>query len=92
MKIVITSEFTILAVIHLSTIMKNLLILIICLQTAILAKGQTNQNHRDSLNQLISSYYNRNIKVFQSGSSVEDIDRIFDLFTDDFTYVPPYLG
>ena len=43
--------------------------------------------HRDSINALIDTYYELNLKMFQAGSTVADIDKAFDLFTDDFTYV-----
>lgn len=48
--------------------------------------------HKDSLNSLVKSYYQQNIKIFQSNSTVEDIDKVFDLFTEDFTYVHPKYG
>ena len=48
--------------------------------------------HKDSLNGIVDRYYDLNLKVFQADSSVEDIDRIFDLFTDDFEYVHPKYG
>lgn len=43
-------------------------------------------------NTLVDSYYNLNVKAFQKNSKVEDIDRIFNLFTDDFVYVHPKYG
>jgi ketosteroid isomerase-like protein len=43
--------------------------------------------HKDSLNIVLEKYYELNLKVFQEGSTLEDIDTIFNLFTDDFTYV-----
>ena len=42
---------------------------------------------KDSLNIVLEKYYELNLKVFQGGSTLEDIDTIFNLFTDDFTYV-----
>jgi len=48
--------------------------------------------HKDSLNTLVKSYYKQNIKIFQSNSTVKDIDKVFDLFTEDFTYVHPKYG
>ncbi|NDV42405.1 nuclear transport factor 2 family protein [Flagellimonas sediminis] len=46
----------------------------------------------DSLDLLVERYYELNIVVFQSKSTKGDIDRIFELFTDDFTYVHPQYG
>ncbi|WKK81036.1 nuclear transport factor 2 family protein [Marivirga arenosa] len=53
---------------------------------------QSNLNHKDSLNYVLNQYYELNLKVFQQNSILEDIDNIFDLFTDDFTYVHPKYG
>jgi ketosteroid isomerase-like protein len=41
---------------------------------------------------VLDQYYKLNIKVFQAGSTPEDVDNIFELFTDDFTYVHPQYG
>lgn len=46
----------------------------------------------DSLSAVLDQYYKLNLKVFQANSTPEDIDNIFDLFTDDFTYVHPNYG
>jgi hypothetical protein len=48
--------------------------------------------HKDSLNHALNQYYKLNLKVFQQNSTIEDIDNIFSLFTDDFTYVHPKYG
>ena len=50
------------------------------------------KTHKDSLNSVISEYYKLNLKVFQSGSTIEDIDNIFELFTNDFVYIHPKYG
>tara|TARA_R110002111_G_scaffold134953_5_gene200977 strand:- start:223 stop:693 length:471 start_codon:yes stop_codon:yes gene_type:complete len=47
---------------------------------------------KDSLNVVLEKYYELNLKVFQSGSSIDDIDNVFNLFTEDFTYVHPKYG
>ncbi len=47
---------------------------------------------KDSLSPILDKYYELNLKVFQANSTQEDIDNIFDLFTDDFTYVHPNYG
>lgn len=41
---------------------------------------------------LLDQYYQLNLKVFQANSTQKDIDNIFYLFTDDFTYVHPNYG
>ncbi|ULC58376.1 nuclear transport factor 2 family protein [Flaviramulus sp. BrNp1-15] len=48
--------------------------------------------HKDSLETIIKKYYDLNLKIFQVNSKVEDIDRTFKLFTDDFTYIHPKYG
>lgn len=48
--------------------------------------------HMDSLDAMVIEYYDLNIKVFQANSTVEDIDKVFELFADDFTYVHPKYG
>jgi hypothetical protein len=48
--------------------------------------------HKDSLDVLVKKYYDLNLKVFQANSTVADIDRIFHLFSDDFTYIHSKYG
>lgn len=48
--------------------------------------------HKDSLEIMVKKYYDLNLKTFQKGSTIQDIDKIFELFTDDFTYVHPKYG
>lgn len=48
--------------------------------------------HKDSLNKVIERYYDLNLNIFQAGSTIEDIDKAFELFTDEFTYVHPKYG
>lgn len=50
------------------------------------------ETHRDSLLFQIDEYYKLNLIVFQENSTQEEIDDIFELFTDDFTYVHPNYG
>lgn len=59
-----------------------------------LAQAQQNKlnTHKDSLNYVLNQYYKLNLKVFQQNSTLEDINNIFDLFTNDFTYVHPKYG
>lgn len=53
---------------------------------------ETNTIHKDSLMAIVDQYYDLNLKVFQSNSKPSDIDTIFTLFTEDFTYVHPKYG
>ncbi len=46
----------------------------------------------DSLTALIEAYYTHNVDIFQTGSTQQDIDRLFELFTEDFVYVHPKYG
>jgi len=59
-----------------------------------LVQAQQNSlnTHKDSLNYSLNKYYELNLKVFQQNSTLNDIDNIFELFTDDFTYVHPKYG
>lgn len=47
---------------------------------------------QDSLNHLLNEYYRLNVIVFQANSTIEDINNIFELFADDFTYVHEQYG
>ena len=47
---------------------------------------EATEAHKDSINTILTKYYNLNLKMFQEGSTVEDVDNAFNLFTDDFTY------
>lgn len=71
--------------------MKHKLLLAFCILITSISFAQT-KAHKDSLNTIINKYYNLNIKVFQANSQPEDIDNIFKMFTDDFTYVHPKYG
>lgn len=53
---------------------------------------EATQAHKDSLNLLVDAYYKQNIKIFQANSTVKDIDKVFELFTDDFSYIHPKYG
>lgn len=53
---------------------------------------EPNTKAKDWLHRLMEQYYKLNLKVFQQNSTPEDIDHIFELFTDDFTYVHPEYG
>lgn len=44
------------------------------------------ETHQNTLDALVKKYYELNIIAFQPDSKVADIDNIFNLFTDDFTY------
>ena len=53
---------------------------------------EATEDHKDSLNNLVQRYYALNVKVFQSKSTIKDIDNIFALFTSDFVYIHPKYG
>ena len=71
--------------------MKHKLLLAFFLLTTALSFGQT-KAHKDSLKTIVKKYYDLNLKVFQADSKPVDVDNIFKLFTDDFTYVHPKYG
>ena len=73
---------------------KIIKLIVICLVfSGLKANAQeANKAHRDSLNTLVEKYYKLNLKVFQANSQVVDIDNIFEIFTEDFTYVHPKYG
>lgn len=48
--------------------------------------------HKDSLSSIVEKYYELNFIIFQANSTVENIDEVFDLFTEDFTYTHPKYG
>lgn len=62
------------------------------LTTGPLRAQEATQAHKDSLDAVVTEYYDLNLKIFQANSLVEDIDAVFELFTDDFTYVHPKYG
>ena len=63
------------------------------LQTTIQINAQdATKAHKDSLNSIITTYYDLNFKIFQATSTVEDINNVFEIFTDDFTYIHPKYG
>ena len=55
------------------------------------ANAQSNA-HKDSLNAIIKTYYDLNLKVSQADSKPVDVENIFKIFTADFTYVHPKYG
>lgn len=57
----------------------------------IIAQNAT-KAHKDSLDTVVKKYYDLNLIIFQENSTVKDIDRVFELFTDDFEYVHPKYG
>jgi ketosteroid isomerase-like protein len=75
--------------------MKKILFLLIALSLSISIRINAQENaltHKDSLGLVINKYYDLNLKIFQSGSKIEDIDDLFRLFTDDFSYAHPKYG
>ncbi|MTI39720.1 nuclear transport factor 2 family protein [Fulvivirga lutimaris] len=73
---------------------KFITLLMLILGTVCSVNAQTNElsTAQDSLNHLLNEYYRLNVIVFQPNSTIKDIDNIFDLFTDDFTYVHEQYG
>lgn len=74
--------------------LKPITLITLLFSSLYVALGQENSlnTHQDSLNFVLNQYYKLNLKVFQQNSTQEDIDNIFNLFTDDFTYVHPKYG
>ncbi|WP_047544821.1 nuclear transport factor 2 family protein [Psychroserpens sp. Hel_I_66] len=71
-------------------ILVSLLIIILTINQAV--AQEATKAHKDSLEIIVKKYYELNLKIFQADSNVEDIDKTFELFTDDFTYVHPKYG
>ena len=71
--------------------MKHKLLVAFCFLTINISFGQT-KAHKDSLDTVVKEYYKLNLKVFQANSKPKDVDNIFELFTDNFTYVHPKYG
>ncbi len=67
------------------------IVIFIFIADTIFAQDAT-KAHKDSLATMVTKYYDLNLKIFQANSTVQDIDRAFELFTDDFTYVHPKYG
>ncbi len=65
--------------------------LLLWVSSSVFAQEATTE-HKDSLNAIVDEYYQLNVKIFQAGSTIEDIDKVFELFTDDFVYVHPKYG
>ena len=74
---------------HLKIVVSTLLLLFATSQ--IIAQNAT-KAHKDSLSTVVIKYYDLNLKIFQATSTIEDIDNVFKLFTDDFEYVHPKYG
>lgn len=50
------------------------------------------KTHKDSLNKIVTKYYDLNLKIFQANSTISDINNVFELFTNDFIYIHPKYG
>lgn len=74
--------------------LKFIILITLLLSSLNLVQAQQNKlrTHKDSLNHVLEKYYELNLKVFQPSSTIKDVDNIFNLFTDDFTYVHPKYG
>jgi ketosteroid isomerase-like protein len=75
--------------IHMKILVSLFLVLLVANQ--IIAQDAT-KAHKDSLETIVQKYYDLNLKIFQANSTIEDIDKTFELFTKDFTYVHPKYG
>ena len=72
---------------------KLLIVICLILSGTKQSSGQdATKAHKDSLETIVKKYYDLNLKIFQANSTVEDIDKTFELFTDDFTYIHPKYG
>ncbi|AXT19002.1 nuclear transport factor 2 family protein [Flavobacteriaceae bacterium AU392] len=67
------------------------IVLILFTTNQIIAQDVT-EAHKDSLEIVVKKYYDLNLKTFQANSTIKDIDRIFEIFTDKFTYIHPKYG
>jgi len=72
--------------------MKTKLFLVLAIVFFVTNANAQSKAHKDSLNAVIKIYYDLNLKVFQADSKPVDVDNIFKIFTDDFTYVHPKYG
>jgi len=77
--------------------MKTVIKIVITLTLMLFSKHDTiaqnvSQSHKDSLEISVIKYYNLNLKTFQANSTISHINQIFELFTDNFTYVHPKYG
>ena len=67
-------------------------IFLLVLTTNEIRAQEATKAHKDSLNSIVTKYYDLNLRISQANSSIQDIDTVFELFTDDFTYVHPKYG
>lgn len=77
--------------------MKTLIKIVITVVLILISKHEgiaqnVSQSHKDSLEIIVKKYYDTNLKTFQSNSTISHINKIFELFTYDFTYVHPKYG
>ncbi len=74
-------------------IVKSIIILLLYLVSMFKTTGQEVKSiPNDSIINTVNKYYAQNVKIFQANSTVQDIDDVFKLFTDDFTYIHPKYG
>ena len=75
------------------TTLKTFVVLLLILSSSLQMKAQeATKAHKDSLETVVQKYYDINVRIFQANSTVKDIDQLFELFTEDFTYVHPKYG
>ena len=66
--------------------------ILIVFTTYLTIAQNVSKSHKDSLEIVVKKYYDMNLETFQANSTISDIDNIFKLFADDFTYVHPKYG
>jgi len=69
----------------------SIVLITLCTSTLVFSQ-EVKMTHKDSLNIVLEKYYELNLKVFQTGSTINDIGNVFNLFTEGFTYVHPKYG
>ncbi|MEL6810093.1 MAG: nuclear transport factor 2 family protein [Bacteroidota bacterium] len=76
----------------LKSILKTTSCILLLFSSFVVGAQTAVKTHQDSLNVVVKKYYDLNLRVFQANSTVEEIDAIFELFTEDFIYVHPRYG
>ena len=51
-----------------------------------------NFDEKSKQKELLNQYYQLNLKIFRKGSDMKDVESLFQLFTEDFTYTHQEYG
>ena len=51
-----------------------------------------NFDEKSKQKELLNQYYQLNLKIFRKGSDMKDVEALFQLFTEDFTYTHQEYG